>query len=255
MIIRAIVRVVLYSLVCFLVACTKPVSDQTIVHVESSVVHISCYDENRMGYGSGTGFFVNRDGYFVFPRHVRDSDERKNTIAHTCQLAVDLSQQNWQGHKYLPRAVNCVTDQTHDISACQLRLNPFQHPESFTISVATLQTQTQTNGVAVAYVGFPINTLAPVADKGTVSGYYDGAVNYTNSRMDAWPYQLPVPGPYLNAQCVDCPDIEGFSGGPVFLANGEVIGMVVAAGKHEISAVPASVIADFLRRNSIATNQ
>ena len=90
------------------------------------------------------------------------------------------------------------------------------------------------DGTQVAFTGFPVRTRDPLTFRAHVAGF----------RMP-WPDE-PIPELVL-----DRPTLPGFSGSPVYLANGKVVGIVLKDGKDDAAGVtivrPVSVFREILR--------
>ena len=187
----------------------------------------------------GTGFFVNTDGYFVTAGHVAKAVRAVIEKAPTKAPAVVIPQKDWGRGSETFDAVALQfrvvrIDEERDLALCRTTLNPFLHPETkeFVRSVA-LDENVPPDGTEVAFTGFPMGVTIPMSSKGILASYTEvsdrGVVLVLQA--DSWP---------------------GASGSPVFVMNGQVIGLVLAHGQGRFEggtlARPAAFIKTLLFR-------
>jgi S1-C subfamily serine protease len=144
-------------------------------------------NQNKV-FSKGTGFIVSENGYILTANHVvRDA---KNKI---------LVYQN--GNPFEARIVSDNNDS--DLALLKIEGNRFPH--------VTLGNYDKfAEGIDIGFIGFPLNMLSPITNKGIISGKGKIAVDIDGYTLDA----------FIN---------QGNSGGPVFSADsGEIIGVINA---------------------------
>jgi hypothetical protein len=226
----------------------KLVPVETISKVKQSIIPIVCgyVDENnvfQLVQVAGTGFFVDIEGRFITAGHVLDGWENISRTKHPCFSAFYVPDRGWKGfEKHIAMQwftfTNCVKNSELDLAVCTPIENPFtsKRISRDKIAVVTFDTNEWPEGTAVAFSGFPLQSVVPISSKGFIGGYLgiDGNDTYFEYIVDkaAWP---------------------GASGSPLYLPNGAVIGIVRMRGQNEASGLAyarcASAITDFLKQN------
>jgi hypothetical protein len=186
------------------------------IDITTSVFPVACVASDGRVLGViGTGFFVNRLGDFVTARHV---------------LEYAMAAQNRRAAFSFGM---CRSDAAGDIATCRTSRNPFGILSR--LSAVRLLTPPNATQASVAYCGFPLNHLRPQTHRGV-----------------AEPYEMRANRPMLMIHTAAQP---GASGSPVYLSDGDVIGMVIIAGTMRFAgtslAEPAELIRLFLLKQSI----
>jgi S1-C subfamily serine protease len=181
----------------------------------------------------GTAFFVSETGEFVTAEHVIDS-------AGDCQKAIYLPVNGWNPDPDAEiRIYNftlCLRDATADIAICRTDrdLTTTAH---FGTAVAPVvfDTTDHEDGTPVAFTGFPLQIRRPLTARGflaaTHPGFMAGGLPRLVLDRVAWP---------------------GSSGGPVYGADGHVIGMMTERGIDRSTGLafarPSSLIVESLTK-------
>jgi len=230
----------------------KEVSVKTIDQIKRSIVPIVCgYLDDAKAFQvaqiAGTGFLIDQNGRFITDAHVLDNWDRIRATRHDCSAAIYIPDHGWSHFEphvafhYFP-FVECQTDSTVDLAVCQPIQNPFRSVVKENITVVYFDNQVWPEGTAIAFVGFPLESTAPINSKGFIGGFQ--IVGENNSGFD-----------YI----VDKAAWPGASGSPVYLGNGKVIGIIRERGQNEASGLAwarsASVIVDFLSKHPASEDQ
>lgn len=107
----------------------------------------------------------------------------------------------------------CIMDTTIDIAVCRPDTNPFAVGEiKKQISFATFKKLPDIkDGTPVALTGFPLDFMRPITAKGSIASF-DATAGEIIADISAWP---------------------GASGGPVYLFDGKIIGVLIQGGRNE----------------------
>jgi S1-C subfamily serine protease len=181
----------------------------------------------------GTAFFVSAVGEFVTAEHVIDS-------AGECQKAVYLPVNGWNpdpdAEIRLYNFKRCLRDAEADIAVCRT-----DRDLTTTVSLGTVvtpvifDTAEHEDGTPIAFTGFPLQIRRPLTARGFLAASHPGFMAGGLPRLVidrvAWP---------------------GSSGGPVYGADGRVIGMMTERGIDRsiglAFARPASLIVDIVTK-------
>lgn len=181
---------------------------QQVVGIQSNVTYTNFFGQTAAAAVSGTGFFISTDGYILTNYHViEDAYQSKSTIT---VLTYD-------GTSY--KAAVSGVDSSNDLAVLKIdatNTNAVTFGDSAGMSV----------GDTVYAVGNPMGELQFTMTSGMVSAL-DRAVT-TSEYVSA-----------INMFQFDAAINEGNSGGPVYNANGQVIG--VATAKYSSSSGSSSV--------------
>ena len=242
-----ITRVRFWSLIATLAApMTGAVAAQAkdpfvdaIAHMKSSVAPVVCRARDLSGKPIngvqsvvGTAMFISSSGRFVTAAHVI-----ADTHAPNCTPAIYLPTEGWEQtapalairlynftrcpilHGALDLAV-CETDDdlTRDID------------KGIRIAPVVFNDTKQAVGTLVAFLGFPLQETTPVAVRGSIAAY--------------WVVDKTVDGELV----IDKSSWQGMSGGPVFVENGTVIGIVTKAGTKTREGMTLTRPSWFLQR-------
>jgi S1-C subfamily serine protease len=232
----------LWLLFCASVADAVEVPTQTIQAVKASVVAISCLandPQHHIEGVAGTGFLINRAGSFVTANHVLVYLQ-SFSAQHSCRPIIYIPAGGWttqMGESTSLRAfpfdlIACAEDAAADIAACQTESNPFDNGYvAANIKPVTFNAVQQADGTDIAFMGFPLGYENPVTAKSYVAAYNQSDTGQPQVMMDQ-------------------PIWQGASGGPVFISDGTIIGIVLSGGLENATGLsfarPAKVIIDFL---------
>jgi S1-C subfamily serine protease len=221
--------------------------DASIDKMARASVPIACATDEQGKIGirniNGSGFFVNRAGDVVTAAHVLAG-------LGSCIPAIYVPRDGWsftdehvEAKWY--RISSCDQDVPADIAVCRLVDNPFKDSEVHTaLEVAQFDSESQPEGVPVAFTSFPLNNIHPITSVGIVAGYY-----WQNHQR----FLLVDKGAWFGA-----------SGSALYGSDGRVVGMVLQAGicatftqsscKYDglTFVKTADVIDEFLTQHNIA---
>ena len=220
----------------------KEISLKTVERAKRSIVAVVCgYNDPATGKihvatGLGSGFFVALDGTFVTAAHVIASKGNLPKETPRCDLGIYIAKTSWRPKgieldaKWV-RVDECTFDDTIDLAACRPASNPFEASDlAYPIKPMKLDETEPPDGFAVAFTGFPLNSIRPMTSIGHVSAYR--GVN-------------PV-GP--TELVIDKAGWPGVSGSPVYDGKGRAIGMVVQRGSGEGAGLAYARPSVFIRR-------
>lgn len=193
----------------------------------------------------GTAFFLSADGEFMTADHVLR--ELAKTPGSPGCAAIYLPVNGWRSdapqrnaRMYIFDVSRCNVDPTLDLAFCrtQTALTTVA-PYGITIEPVRLEAVRQPDGMPVAFTGFPMGTMQPMTARARIVAYEDGSTNV--------PARLTV----------DTNAWQGVSGGPVYLSDGRVIGMMLLRGVSAATGLsyarPAAIIQAFLRARQSAS--
>jgi V8-like Glu-specific endopeptidase len=162
----------------------------------------------------GTAFFVSTRGKFVTAAHVIVDTRRPN-----CTPAIYVPTEGWEQTTpalaiRLYNFTNCpIVNTSLDLAVCETE-DDLTRDEAKGVRVTPVAFNHTRHpaGTLVGFLGFPLQETTPVSVRGSVAAY--------------WTTQKLVNGELV----IDKSSWAGMSGGPVFLADGTVIGIVTNRG-------------------------
>lgn len=181
---------------------------EQVVGVQSSVTYHNFFGQTTQAALSGTGFFISEDGYILTNYHV---------ISDAYSSGSEINVLTYDGTTYSATVIG--TEQSNDLAVLKIDANDC-NAVKFGIS------SDMSVGDTVYAVGNPMGELQFTMTSGMVSAL-DRAVTTEAS------------GSSINMFQMDAAINSGNSGGPVYNANGEVIG--IATAKYSSSGSDASV--------------
>jgi V8-like Glu-specific endopeptidase len=229
-------------------APTVPAKDPFAGAVETmknSVAPLICVTANDAGpqhlSRRGTAFFVSASGEFLTAAHVilqMQNDDPRCPIP-----AVTLPLHRWQPNEanesvawFSFKIPNCVIDVQIDVADCSL-INDLSVPRralTFKIVPVKFEWNLPSDGTQVAFTGFPMNARDPMTFRADVAAY-----------RPVWRNEKVIPELLLDRAAW-----PGSSGSPVFLPDGKVVGILIAARTEEGTAMtslrPVSAVRELL---------
>lgn len=221
---------------------------ETVESIQHGVVPIACLRFNTKNEIEskkvfGTGFFINRQGYFLTAGHViveLKSFSEKNQ----CLWAVFVPTTTWKDRSSIFNFrwfvfTECRYRSEDDVAVCKPKDNPFLDDlvNKYIRPLSFRSFNEFGDGSPVAFTGFPFELLSPVTSKGFIASY------------------LPVDRELL----IDKSAWPGASGSPVYDPRGNVIGILIKRGYDTAAGLafarPSDFILDFLRAENILAEQ
>jgi hypothetical protein len=240
---RKAVFVVIFVLRCSLSAQPDPFI-QTIEKVKLSVVPVACssWPDSKDGVSikeiEGTGFFVSYEGNFITAAHVINDHFKWNkhgVPALECFPVIYAPNPTWQSFKWFQFG-SCILDDAIDIAVCKTILNPFG-VSGLHIGRLHLIPSVPKDGTPVAFTGFPQLIVVPVTSR----------ANVASTGAFFRPEQIDI--------MIDKTSWHGVSGGPLYLGDGSVVGIVLRTGEGLWSGMAwarhTSSVLKFLSDNKI----
>jgi len=186
-----------------------------------------------------TAFLLSSDGSFATADHVLRDLEAYRTKRPSQQVVLLPSAGKWPSGPNPVATRYCLfdvvkRDQISDIAICRVVRDPENDAAVARMHPVDLQTEVPPDGTEVRFLGFAEKSALPLVGAGLIASY----------QMDE---QLLRPNIVLHAT-----GIGGWSGSPVFLASGKVIGVFcTSTGEKEeagLSGVrPAQLVVNALR--------
>jgi len=194
---------------------------QTIEKVKLSIVPVACgtwpnsKDEVSINEIEGTGFFINYEGDFVAAAHVIKDHFKWNKLGQpdpNCYPVIYVPAPTWESRRWFQFQL-CTLDEIIDVAVCKMRVNPFAVP-GLRLSRLHLVSTVPVDGTSVAFTGFPQLILVPITSR----------ANVASAGIFLKPGQLDI--------VIDKTTWHGVSGGPLYLADGTVIGIIYQTGQN-----------------------
>lgn len=221
--------------------------DAFIMAIETtrrSVASLDCLAVNSSGSRIlervGSAFLISGAGDFLTAAHVISEMQRPERSCPT--TAILLPAGDWHPEarnepmRWFPfNASACRMDPSLDIAMCRPTEDLSTRKRDWHLKAAPLQFEWKIppDGTQVAFTGFPLRARDPMT-----------------FRADVAAFRMPWPDDATPELVLDRATLPGFSGSPVYLADGRVVGIVVKEGKDEATGVtiarPASAFREML---------
>jgi hypothetical protein len=189
----------------------------TIARMKSAIAPLICrgsLSPQGTVFIEGTAFFTSEGGDFLTAAHVLAGLRSRPD----CNQALYLPIGGWDSavikRDVLAADFSCPSvDEALDVAHCRIAA-PLSEYRTLGVVVApvVLDEKIQDDGTPAAFMGFPDHTQLPISSRGFIAGYRPGP---SSARFEL---------------LVDKSGWGGVSGGPVFIEDGRVIGMVVKRG-------------------------
>lgn len=220
----------------------EDVSVKTIETIQKSIVPVLCMTPDgpngaKVRKIMGSGFLINRDGYFLTAAHV--VLDLEPTCGKDSFWAVYVPTSPWGTRGKISRRwfrfSECRYNEAADVASCKLEVNPFTdigvnkniQPVRFGVFA------NHPDGSAVAFTGFPLESTVPITSKGFIATYFV-IENWFGIDKPAWP---------------------GASGSPVYDVSGRVIGIMIKRGANDGAGLsfarPVEPILSFLSAEKV----
>jgi hypothetical protein len=192
----------------------------SIERVKEAVIPVACAtwpdEDGKISIKQimGTGFFVNYEGSFITAAHVisdRFKWYKNERPSADCFPVVYIPNPTWIKYQWF-QFQNCITDAGVDVAVCKTIQTPFLGKELHARWLR-LSTKTVKEGTSVAFTGFPQNILVPITSRANVAAVGEF---FSAGRIDI---------------VIDKTNWHGVSGGPLYLSDGTVIGIMRERGE------------------------
>jgi hypothetical protein len=134
-----------------------------------------------------------------------------------CFPVIYVPNPTWQSPKWFQFG-SCVVDDAIDVAVCKTGLNPFSMSDLH-IARLHLTSNVPKDGTAVAFTGFPQFITMPVTSRANVASTGEFTAH---GQVDI---------------VIDKTTWHGVSGGPLYLADGSVVGIVIKVGEGVLSGM------------------
>ncbi len=210
-----------------------------------SVASLDCLSvkssESKVLERVGSAFLLSGAGDFLTAAHVITGMQNPEGSCPT--PALTLPSGDWhpeartEDMRWFPFQPSlCRTDPSLDVALCSLSedLSARKRELHLKATPVLLEWDIPPDGTQVAFTGFPLRARDPMTFRAHVAAF-----------RTPWP-DNPIPELVL-----DRATLAGFSGSPVYLANGKVVAIILKDGKDEAAGVsivrPVSVFREMLR--------
>jgi trypsin-like peptidase len=216
----------------------------SVEQVKRSIVPVACAtwpdaDSVTVKQIMGTGFFVNYEGYFITAAHVIKDGFKwysNNRPSADCFPVVYIPNPAWPNVRWFEFGT-CISDDAIDVAVCKTINSPFGIAGLHARRLRLSNKPVPPDGTEIAFTGFPQNIFVPITSRGHVAAV----------------------GPFFEAGRIDIvidkTNWHGVSGGPLYLADGTVIGMMRRRGDGLWTGMgfarDASTIREFLTAHQI----
>lgn len=226
-------------------ASSPAVVDPFIAAIETmrhSVASLDCLAvsgaETKILERVGSAFLVSAAGGFMTAAHVITDMKKRGRLCPTPAIIVPGT--DWhpaartEDLRWFPfQTADCRADRGLDIAVCSMTDDLSDRKRELHLKVAPVQFEWNIppDGTQVAFTGFPLRARDPMTFRGGVAAF-----------RTPWPDQPEL--------VLDRPTLPGFSGSPIYVADGSVVAILVKDGKEEASGItiarPASLFREML---------
>ena len=211
--------------------------------VKRSVVSLDCLEDSgseaKILERVGTAFLVG--DRFLTAAHVVADLQTRELLCPVSAITFPVGDWRPESRKepmvWFPfRPQGCRVDTALDIAVCTPGVDLPGRIRNLNLKAASVQFEWNTplDGTQVAFTGFPLRARDLMTFRAHVAAF-----------RTPWPDE-PIPELVL-----DRPTLAGFSGSPVYLANGKVVAIILKDGKDDATGVtivrPVSVLREMLR--------
>jgi hypothetical protein len=216
---------------------------QAIETMKHAVAHVDCLAvtgaQAELVDRVGSAFFVSEAGDFLTAAHVIQEVQRRPRCASS---AITLPADDWRPQArtenlaWFPFKIpNCKINNVLDIAVCPLTedLSARRWELHLRAKAVEFEWDIPPDGTPVAFTGFPLRARDPMTFRAAVAAYL-----------------IPWSEEAIPELVLDHGSLPGFSGSPVYLADGKIVAVLVKGGKGETDGValarPASVFREMI---------
>lgn len=213
-----------------------------IESIKQSVASMDCLavspKEAKMIKRIGSAFLTSDSGDFLTAAHVIAAMQKEDDPCPTSAITVPVA--GWQPEApsedmlWFPfKNSDCKADSVNDLAVCGLSGDLRTRIRKLHLKPVQFEWDTPPDGTRLAFTGFPL-----------------GARDPTTFRAHVAAYRGPRPNELTPELILDHGSLPGFSGAPVFLADGKVVAILLRDGKPEAPGMaiarPVSVVRKML---------
>ena len=211
-----------------------------IATIRHSVASLDCLGRNAgetdILERAGSAFLVSAAGNFLTAAHVLGYMRESGCSAPALTVSVgewhpEIQAERVRGFPF--KISDCMIDLVMDIAVCPLTEDLSVSKRDLHLQVEPVQFEwvVPPDGTPVAFTGFPLRARDPVT-----------------FRADVAAYRIPWSGDAVPELVLDRPALPGFSGSPVYRADGRVVGVLARTGTGDAAGITIARPASVLRR-------
>jgi len=224
-------------------------SDPFIAAIETikqSVIAMDCLDASlaqaKVVKRIGSAFLISESGDFVTAAHVLAAMQSEDDPCPTSAITLPVG--GWQPGAptedmfWFPFKISdCKIDSGNDVAKCWLSGDLPARIRKLHLKAVQLDWGVPADGRRVAFTGFPLEARDPMTFRAHVAAYWGPRPNLLTPEL-----------------VLDHASQPGFSGAPVFLADGTVVAILVRDGKPQAEGMsiarPISAVREMLIKTS-----
>jgi hypothetical protein len=219
---------------------------QTIATMKHAVAHLDCLAGSgtlpELVQRVGSAFFISESGDFLTAAHAVQEMQKSERLCPSPAITLPFGDWHPEAHTenmawFSFKTSNCKLDRALDIAICPLNEHLAARRWEFPVHIepAQFEWNIPPDGTPVAFTGFPLRARDPMTFRADVAAY-----------LIPWSDE-PIPELVL-----DHVSLPGFSGSPVYLADGKIVAILVKGGTGETNGIaiarPASAFRELIGR-------
>ena len=188
----------------------------------------------------GSAFLISESGDFVTAAHVLAAIQKEDDPCPTSVITLPVG--NWQPGAPTEDMVwfpfknsDCKIDSRNDVAECRLSGDLPARIRKLHVEAVRFVWDIPPDGTQIAFTGFPLEARDPMTFRAHVAAY-----------------RVIFPDELTPELVLDHASLPGFSGAPVFLADGTVVAILLKDGKPQAEGMsiarPVSAVREMLRK-------